>query len=262
MEAGRTHAEEVARPVDEGAPPRGPEAYVAELIGTFTLVFFIAMVVSLTAPDPIGLGVADFAVIGLVHLFVLAMLIHALGSTSGAHFNPAVTFALTAIGKIRPAQAGVYVAVQVVGAVLAVLVVKLLIDDAGDAASYGATLIAEDRFLEGSAGKGLVAEFIGTFFLMWAIMAMAVNPRSDRDWAGFIIGATLALAVLVMAPLTGAGFNPARSFGPALVSGEWADFWVYVVAPLLGAPAAAFAYRAIVLAPQHRLEYAPVTKLP
>ena len=254
-----------------------PAAYAAELLGTFALVFFVCMVVSVNSGD--GLGFTDFTVIGLVHAFVLMLLIHSLGGASGAHFNPAVTLALLAGRKIRGNEAAVYIVVQLIGAVLGALLCKLLLSDEGDAVNYGATTIAEapepaaptvpgqppadtgPGWLDGKPLGGLVVEALGTFFLMWSIMAMAVNPRGARDWAPFVIGSTLALAVMVFAPLTGAGLNPARSFGPALVSGEFADFWVYVVGPVLGAVLAYAAYTAIVLNPQDRAGERPIDKL-
>jgi glycerol uptake facilitator protein len=99
----------------------------------------------------------------------------------------------------------------------------------------------------------MVVEALGTFFLLWAIIGVAVNPRATKDWAAFAIGGALGMAVMVFAPLTGAGFNPARAFGPALVSGEWggADTFllVYVVAPVIGALVAVFLYLQILAEP-------------
>jgi len=106
---------------------RGTPAYVAEFIGTFFLVLFVCMVVTLNSAG--GLGVTDFAVIGLVHAFVLAMLVYTLGGTSGAHFNPAVTAALAALRKITLIDATIYWLVQLAGAVAAALVTKLLLLD-------------------------------------------------------------------------------------------------------------------------------------
>ena len=93
--------------------------------------------------------------------------------------------------------------------------------------------------LDGKVFPGMVVEALGTFFLVWAIVGVAVNPRGDQGWAALAIGGTLGMPVMVFGPLTGAGFNPARAFGPALVSGEWGgadDFiLVYVLAPVIGA---------------------------
>jgi MIP family channel proteins len=244
---------------DRTIEERGTPAYVAEFLGTFLLVLFVCSVVSVNSAG--GLGFTDFAVIGLVHLAVLSLLIYSLGHTSGAHFNPAVTAALTALRKITPLDALIYVLVQLAGAVAAALVTKVLLTDEGDAVNYGATTISE-KFLQGKPLGGVLVEVIGTFVLMWAIMTFAVNPRGLRDWAGLGIGLALALPVMVFAPLDGGSFNPARSFGPAIVSGEFADFWVYVVGPVIGAVLAAFTYVYLILEPERRAGKAPIETLP
>ena len=227
---------------------RGPAAYLAEFIGTFALVFFITAALSLYLPAPF----IDFSVIGLVHVFILFMLIQTLAVASGAHFNPAVTAAMTALRQIKPVDAVVYVVLQLAGAVAGALVTKLLLEDEGDPVNYGATEVS-DRLLQGDVLPGMVAEAIGTFFLVWVIVGVAVNPRGAKDWAAFAIGATLGALVMVIGPLTGAGFNPARSFGPALVSGEFGGtdtfLLVYVLAPLVGAVFAAVAYFNLFITP-------------
>ena len=266
------------RPVARASvsPLGGLAAYAAELLGTLMLVFCVGMIVSIHSAD--GLGVTDFAVIGLVHVFVLMLLIYSLGGASGAHFNPAVTLALLAGRKISGSDAGIYILVQLVGAILGAFLVKLLLLNEGDAVGYGALGIADAApaaaaapgqpapptgpdWLGGSALGGLAAEAIGTFFLMWAIMAMAVNPRGERHWAAFVIGSTLGLMVFIFAPLTGAGLNPARWLGPALASGTWDDAWVFVVGPIIGAVLAYFLYAAIVLDPQERSGERPIDVL-
>jgi MIP family channel proteins len=239
-----------------GVAPLGrPAAYAAELIGTFGLVLFIVLVLTISVPPPVGIGGPNFAVVGLVHAFALMLLIAALGGASGAHFNPAVTVGMLSTRRIGLRDAGAYVVMQLVGAVLAVLVVKALMNGTGTAAHFGAPKVTSGRFLDGSAVKGLVAEAIGTFFLMWAIMGTVVNPRGDRAWGALVIGATLGLAVMCIAPLTGAGLNPARAFGPALFggfgpAGDW--LLAFVVGPVVGAVLAAQLYTVLVIAPQPR----------
>jgi MIP family channel proteins len=233
---------------------RGPAAYLAEFIGTLLLVFFICAVVSLyvvpaseTNPNPF----IDFSVIGLVHVLVLFVLIQTLAVVSGAHFNPAVTVAMTALRQIKPADAGIYVLAQLVGAVAGAYLVKGILLDEGERANYGAPSVSD--IISGGTFAGMVVEAIGTFFLLWAIIGVAMNPRATKEWAALAIGGALGMGVMVLAPLTGAGFNPARSFGPALVSGEWggADVFivVYVIGPLVGALVAAFLYFQIFIAP-------------
>ena len=187
-----------------------------------------------------------------MHVFVLFMLIQTLAVASGAHFNPAVTAAMTALRQIKPVDAAIYVVVQLAGGVAGALVTKALLKDEGDPLNYGATSVSEGR-LQGDVLPGMVAEALGTFFLVWVIVGVAVNPRAAKDWAAFAIGATLGMLVMVIAPLTGASFNPALSFGPALVSGEFGgvdDFLLlYVLAPLVGAILAAVAYFNLFIAP-------------
>jgi len=229
---------------------QAPTAYAAEFIGTFLLVTFIGLILSVQSPD--GLGYREFAVVGLLHAFALMMLIATLGGASGAHFNPAVTVTLAALRKITPIDAAVYIAVQLAGAVAGALVVKAMLIAPADAVNFGATGVNE-KFVSGNGGA-FVAELIGTFVLMWAIMGLAVNPRGDRNWAPFVIGATLGFAVMAVGPITGAGLNPARAFGPALVGAEFGGagtfLFVYVLAPLVGALLAGVLYSAIVLRPQ------------
>jgi glycerol uptake facilitator protein len=226
---------------------RSPAAYVAEFIGTFALVFFITTAVVLFAAP--GGGNSDWAVIGLVHAFVLFLIVQSLGSISGAHVNPAVTLALAALRKIRPNDAIVYILLQLSGAVAGALVCKFVLKDSiadasGPVSAKVGTPALNDALI-GSTGAAAVAEGIGTFFLVWAVIAVAVNPRAARDWAGLAIGATLGLVVMVIGPLTGAGINPARWFGPALVSGEFDDFWLYILGPLVGGVLAALIYWAL-----------------
>jgi len=234
---------------------RGTAAYIAEFIGTAALVFFITMVVSLyieQAPAGLPQPFIDFSVIGLVHVFVLFMLIQTLALVSGAHFNPAVTTALLVIREIKPVDAAIYIIVQLAGGTLGALATKAVLSDEGDPENYGA--LAVSPRIDGEIfWGGFSLELIGTFFLVWAIVGVAVNPRSDRGWAALVIGATLGLLVMVIGPLTGAGFNPARAFGPALVSGEWGGFddfvLTYVLAPVIGGVLGALVYFRMVIVP-------------
>jgi glycerol uptake facilitator protein len=233
---------------------RGPAAYIAEFIGTLLLVFFITAVVSLYAAVPTRLNPTpfiDFSVIGLVHAFLLFALIQTLAVISGAHFNPAVTVAMTVLRQIKPPDALVYIVAQLAGGVAGALMTKLLLEDEGEAVNWGVTAVSGR--LNEAIFPGMIVEGIGTFFLVWVIVGVAVNPRATKEWAALAIGATLGMLVMVIAPMTGASFNPARSFGPAVVSGEFngaGDFLlVYVLAPVIGAVIAGLAYFALVIAP-------------
>ena len=234
---------------DATPPERGPAAYVAEFIGTFALTFFICAAVCIFVSQRF----TDFVLIGLVHAFALFFLVQTLSAVSGAHVNPAVTVALAATRQIRPPDAVIYVVAQLAGGVAAALVVKALLSEFENATTQNLGAPAISDRLGGKVGLGMLAEFIGTFFLVWAIAGVAVNPRAHKDWAALTIGFTLGLGALVFAPLTGAGLNPARAFGPSLVAGAFGggiDFLLaYVLAPILGGLAAAFIYVTLFIAP-------------
>jgi MIP family channel proteins len=262
-EGNRTLGDEIAEDaaastVADVIPARGPAAYLAEFIGTFTLVLFITLVVSefvtkatpATPTAPAVTPFIDWSVIGLVHVFVLFFLIQTLAVVSGAHFNPAVTAALTAVRQIRAIDAAIYIVVQLAGGVLGALVTKLILNnfDNAKAVHYGAPSVSDA--LGGKVGLGMLVEGLGAFFLVWAIVGVAVNPAAFREWAGLVIGATLGLVVMVAGALTGASLNPARAFGPDLVAGKWDHFLlVYLIAPVIGALLAAFAYMRMFVLP-------------
>jgi MIP family channel proteins len=248
MEAASTQARLGAwartRPDQATIEARSVAAYAAEGVGTFVLVFFICGVISVGNAGVLAL---DLAGLGLLHALTLGVLVYTLAASSGAHFNPAVTVAQFAIRQIRGRDAAAYIVVQLVGGALAGLLVLLLFHDAGASAHYGATAINAKVIAGGSPWLGLIAEAVGTFMLMWAVMAVAVNPRADKQLTGLVIGGALGLAVMVFGPATGAGLNPARWLGPALASGTYSDFWIYILGPGVGALLAAVAYRALVL---------------
>jgi MIP family channel proteins len=232
---------------------RGPAAYLAEFVGTLLLVFFITAVVSLyVTTDPTRF--TDFSVVGLVHAFLLFGLVQTIGLISGGHFNPAVTVAIASLRQIALIDAAIYIVAQLAGAVAGALLTKALLLDEGEDVNYGTPSVSD--IIDGKIVPGMVVEAMGTFFLVWVIVGVAVNPRATKEWAALAIGTALGMGVMVLAPLTGAGFNPARSFGPALVSGEWggADTFllVYVLAPVIGAIVACVLYFAVVLTPGKR----------
>jgi len=220
---------------------RGLAAYLAELIGTFLLVFFIVSVVVLfvATGNQAQFG-SDFAVVGLVHAFLLFGLIVMFGVASGGHFNPAVTLAAAAIKRIAPVDAVIYMLAQLSGGVLGALLAKGLLLDEGRATSYGAAQVSG---LLGGNFQGMIVEGIGTFCLVLVILAAVYSKKSVKDWAPLAIGTTLGFIVMVGGPLTGGSFNPARWFGPALVGNEWGGVWPYLVGPILGSLLAAAVYK-------------------
>ena len=236
---------------------RGLAAYIAELIGTFFLVFVICTVVSLYVA---GGGSAqfgsDFAVVGFTQGLVLFALIMAFGAVSGGHFNPAVTTAAAFLRRIDPIDAVVYVLAQLSGAVLGALAVKGLLLDEGRAVDWGAGTISP---LLGSDFAGMVCEGIGTLLIVLGVVAVAMNKRARNEWGPLTIGLTFAFCVFIFGPLTGGCFNPARWFGPALVSNEWGGVWPYIVGPLLGALIAALIYKFVITAGEPEVELEKAT---
>jgi glycerol uptake facilitator protein len=220
---------------------RGLAAYLAELIGTFLLVFFITSVVVLfvATGNQAQFG-SDFAVVGLVHAFLLFGLIVMFGVVSGGHFNPAVTLAAAAIKRISPIDAVIYILAQLSGGVLGALMPKALLLDEGRATHYGAVQVS--GLLSGNVA-GAAVEAIGTFCLVLVILAAVYSKKSFKEWAPLAIGTTLGFIVMVGGPLTGGSFNPARWFGPALVGNDFGGTWPYLVGPIVGSLLAALVFR-------------------
>jgi aquaporin NIP len=205
---------------------------MAEAIGTFALVFAGCGAIVTDAQRDGTLGVAG---IGLVFFLVLLAAIAALGHVSGAHFNPGVSLSFFLTRHLPARDLLAYVAAQVAAATLAALL--LLVVWPGHPADLGATVPSV------SAGRALLLEVVLTAFLMLVILSVATDTRAVGAPAALAIASAVGLAAIAFGPLTGASLNTARSFGPALVSGQWHDFWVYVVGPLAGAPLGALAYQ-------------------
>jgi aquaporin TIP len=214
---------------------------VAEALGTFGLVFVGAAVVVVNGGFPnSGIGLLGIA---LAHAVVLSVMITATMTISGGHLNPAVTIGLLATRRIGPVSALSYIVSQLVGAVLAAFLVKALLPaGAVRSAMVGVPVIAGSMTL----GQAIGLELILTFFLMFAVYGTAVSPDAPRV-GGFGIGLVLLFDILVGGPLTGAAMNPARAFGPAVVSGEWVGHIVYWVGPIVGALLAALLWEYFLL---------------
>ncbi len=212
----------------------------AEFIGTFGLVFIGGGAVVVNEARSGALGLTGIA---LAHAIVLAVMVTALMNISGAHFNPAVTFGLWLTNKIEAKDAGLYVATQLIAAIVAALLIKTLLPAlAGEITGYGTPRIAGDvEFV-----KAIGIEAILTFFLVSAVFGTAVSSQAPKV-GGFGIGLVLLFDILVGGPLTGAAMNPARALGPALVAGEWVGQAVFWVGPLLGGAVAALVWGKVLL---------------
>ena len=159
---------------------------------------------------------------------------------SGGHINPAVTVSMVVTRKIGLAKGVMYVVAQLVGAALGAYLLMSVIPDAFEG-TLGAHALAGDI----DAGTGLVIEALLTFFLVFVIFATAVDPKGPSHLAPVAIGLIVLVDHFMGVPLTGASMNPARSFGPALAAGEWADHWVYWVGPIVGGVVAAVLYEMV-----------------
>lgn len=235
---------------------RGASAYAAEFVGTLLLVFAIGSAAS--SNSEAGLGYTNFAVIGLVHAFALTVLIATFGRFSGGHFNPAVTVALLALRKISPANAIGYIFVQFVGAIAAAALLWVAYSsDLETIAQLGSPGTVKELVSgKNGLGGGFIYEFIGVFILVSAVIATAVAPGGDRRFAPIIIGTALGVANFIAAPFTGGAINPARAFGPAVVSNNFGDalIWVavFVVAPIIAGLLAALLYNVLLGDDRHR----------
>ena len=175
--------------------------------------------------------------IGLVFGLVIMVMVYATGHLSGAHINPAVTVAFTLTRHFPGRDALAYIAAQLAGATAAAAALAGVWTD--QPAHLGATIPTV------AAGSAFLYELALTAFLMFVIMAVATDTRAVGAAAAIAIGGTVGLDALFGGPVTGASMNPARSFGPALVSGTWRDFWVYAAGPLTGAALGALAYQLV-----------------
>lgn len=204
----------------------------AEGIGVFALVFAGCGAIVTDAERGGALGTVG---IGLAFFLVLLAAIASLGHVSGAHFNPGVSLSFFLTRHLPARDLVAYVSAQVLGAVAAALL--LLVIWPGQPADLGATVPTI------APGRALLAEAVLTAFLMLVIMSVATDTRAVGSPAALAIAAAVGLAALAFGPLTGASLNPARSLGPALASGQWQDFWIYLAGPLTGAPLGALAYQ-------------------
>jgi aquaporin TIP len=213
---------------------------LAEALGTFALVFIgTGAVITKYYPD------ANYGVLGVAvaHALVLSVMVTATMSISGGHLNPAVTLGLLSARRTTVQTAGAYILAQLVGAVLASLVIRVIYPVAvWRAASLGTPTIAGSITLP----QALIVEAVLTFFLVSAVFGTCVNPEAPKV-GGFGVGLVLLFDIIMGGPLTGAAMNPARAFGPALASGQWVGHLVYWVGPIAGGVLAALFWEHLLL---------------
>lgn len=218
---------------------------LAEAVGTFGLVFFGAGAVATQSMPGGGSGILGIA---LAHGLVLAVLVTALMGISGGHLNPAVTLGLVVARRTEPRVAAAYIVAQLLGAVLAALLLESIYPlGMVRGMSLGTPTIANSIQFH----QAIIIEAVMAFLLVSAVFGTCVNPAAPR-LGGLGIGLALTVDILVGGPLTGAAVNPARAFGPALVSGQWVAHAAYWVGPIVGGVLAALLWEYVLLRPDDR----------
>lgn len=202
--------------------------YISEVFGTFAIVFFGTGVVVVNQEMH---GVVGHTGICIVWGLIVMSMIYALGTVSGAHFNPAVSIGFAIAKKFEWREVVPYIISQCVGAIAASAVLKLL---------FPANEMLGGTMPAGSDVQSFVLEFILTFVLMAVIMRVAFGSKEQGLFAGLAISSIVCLEALFVGPVSGASMNPARSLGPALVSMHMCKWWIYAIAPTLGSIAAVY----------------------
>ena len=211
-----------------------PRAYLAEAIATYGLVFFgpLSIIMAISSFGE-SLTTQSVLFIALAHGGAIGLMIYTFGHISGAHINPAVTIPMMITRKIGITDGIGYIASQLIGAIAAAATLKIILPELGAKVNFG-TQGGPSDLLNNSVSSGFAVEAILTFFLVVVIFMTAVHKKASPGWHGFTIGGMIFLIHLVGVPLTGASVNPARTFGPALISGFWEFHWMYWAAPILG----------------------------
>jgi len=200
-----------------------PQRAFAEVVGTFILVVCGCGAVAANV-ETAALGHAGVA---LTWGLVVLALVYTFGDVSGAHLNPAVTLGFVVAGRFRVKEAALYIPAQFLGALAAAGVLRLLFPED--------TLLGSTLPRGGDAARSFAFETLLTWFLMLAVLRVSTGAKEKGITAGIAVGAIIGLEAMFAGPLSGASMNPARSVGPAVVSGHLEHLWVYLAAPPLGA---------------------------
>jgi aquaporin TIP len=210
---------------------------IVEFVGTFALIF-------MGAASIIATGGQNLVAIALAHGLAIGLMVAAAGHISGGVYNPSLTIGLMAARRMGLSRGVYYIVAQLIGATVAALALKVLFAPAAiSAVNLGTPAVGPGV----GTGAALLAEVIMTFFLMYSVFGVAVDMRGARAIAGLVIGLTITMDIFAGGGLTGAAMNPARWFGPAIVQGAFADWWIYWVGPIVGAVVAALLWNEVYL---------------
>jgi aquaporin Z/aquaporin NIP len=216
-------------------------AAIAELVGAFILVFGgTAVAVAAILSRPTAGGAYGSLAIALAFGLALAIVVASIGHVSGAHVNPAVTLGMAAVKKFPWNYVPIYIAAQLVGAVLAALATWLTFggpgrSEANLAATYPAQGVGDLQ--------AFVVEILITFILVFVVIAVATDDRAPAAIAPIAVGFALAVGVFIAGPVTGGAVNPVRALGPMLVAGDLTSAWLYILGPIIGGVLAALLYQ-------------------
>jgi len=212
-----------------------PRAWFAESVATYCLVFFgpLSIILAVVAFGT-GLSIQAIVMISLAHGAAIGLMVYTFGHVSGAHINPAVTISMLVTRRIGIKDGIAYIVFQLIGAVAAAASLKAILPELGAKVNFG-TQGGPSDLLNHNVLSGLGVEIILTFFLVTVIFMTAVHKKAPAGMYGLAIGGMIFLIHLVGVPLTGASVNPARTFGPALISGYWDYHWIYWAGPIIGA---------------------------
>ncbi|CAN6476950.1 unnamed protein product [Victoria cruziana] len=217
----------------------------AETVGTFIMIFSVYGVISSTVLTQGRIGLMEYAATAG---FCVVLLVFAIGPISGAHVNPSITIAFAASGQFPWFQVPAYILAQTGGATFAAYVGQKVYQIKGE--------LAVTQPLHGRKAA-FWTEFMATFFIMFLASSLSTNAHLVGQLSGVAAGASIALAVMITAPVSGGSMNPARSIGPAIISNRYGDIWLYILAPTIGAVAGAFTYRLLHLPHPHCLPKPP-----
>lgn len=213
---------------------------IVEFIGPFALVFAGAGAIIATQGG-------NLVAIALAHGLAIGLLVLAAGHISGGHYNPAVTAAMWVTKRIDSATATAYVIAQLLGALVGAAALTLTFRDIERNAT-GVNLGVPAVGANLSSGNAFVMEAILTFFLVFVIYGTAVDRRTPKAIAGLAIGLTITMDIFAGGPVSGAAMNPARWFGPAVIQGDFTNFWIWIVGPVLGGVVAGVLYNNVLFA--------------
>ncbi|XP_057757210.1 aquaporin NIP2-1-like [Arachis stenosperma] len=214
-------------------PPSFPRKVLAEIIGTYLLVFVGSGSAGLSAIDENKVSKLGASLAGG---FIVTVMIYSIGHISGAHMNPAVSLAFASINRFPWKQVPFYIAAQLTGAICASYTLRVLLEPA---TQIGATSPS------GSNIQALVMEIVATFTMVFISAAVATDPKAIGELSGVAVGSSVSIASIVAGPISGGSMNPARSLGPAIATASYKSIWVYFVGPIIGALLGVWSYTVV-----------------